>query len=159
MTIYVFAYGSLINMEETKELTQPKKCWPVIINGLKRSLNVNGKNHLVFGVKDVKTARCNGILFKVNESELARLQEREKLYKMKMVDKKRVEFPYNKKIYFTPTDQIVCFYPQAKYILTKKELKTKQPLQSQNYMNICYTGAAAVSEEFYNDFMDTTTTV
>ena len=94
MTIYVFGYGSLINMQENKELTQPKKTWPVMINGLKRSLNVRGKNHLVFGVKDVKTSHCNGILFKVNAEELARLQEREKLYKMKTIDIKRVEFPY-----------------------------------------------------------------
>ena len=156
MTIYVFGYGSLIHMQENKELTQPKKCWPVMINGLKRSLNVNGKNHLVFGVKDVKTAWCNGILFKVNENELARLQEREKLYSMKTIDKKRVEFLYNKTLRFKPADQIVCFYPQAKYVLTKKELMAKEPLNMQGYLSICQTGASAISTDFYNDFLETT---
>jgi len=144
-------------MQENKELTQPKKCWPVMVNGLKRSLNVHGKNHLVFGVKDVKSSRCNGILFKVSPIELDRLQEREKLYKMKLLDKTRVEFPYKKKIIFKQDDQIVCFYPQAKYILTKKELIAKKPLQSQNYLNICKTGAAAISRDFYNDFIELTT--
>ena len=160
MTTYVFGYGSLINMQENKELTQPKKSWPVMVNGLKRSLNVHGKNHLVFGVKDVKTSHCNGILFKVSPQELARLEEREKLYKMKTIDKKRVEFPYKKKLLFNPADQIVCFYPQAKYVLTKKELAAKtssQPLKMQNYLRICETGAAAISADFYNDFMQTTT--
>ena len=155
MAIYVFGYGSLINMQENKELTLPKKSWPVMVNGLKRSLNVHGKNHLVFGVKDVKTSHCNGILFKVNENELARLQERERLYRVKPLDKKRVGFPYNKTLHFKPADQIVCFYPQAKYVLTKKELTAKtQPLQ---YLRICQRGATAISEEFYNDFIETTT--
>jgi hypothetical protein len=155
MTTYVFGYGSLINMQENKELTLPRKSWPVVVNGLKRSLNVQGKNHLVFGVKDVKTSQCNGILLKVNTAELARLQEREKLYKMKTIDKKRVEFPYKKTLQLKPADQIVCFYPQAKFVLTKKELAAKQPLKTQNYLQICETGAAAISEEFYNDFMQT----
>ena len=152
MTIYVFGYGSLINMQENKELTQPKKNWPVMINGLKRSLNVQGKNHLVFGVKDVKTSHCNGILFKVNAEELARLQEREKLYKMKTIDIKRVEFPYKKTLHFKPEDQIVCFYPQAKYVLTKKELIGKQP---SSYLRKCQTGAEEMGPIFYKDFLAT----
>jgi cation transport regulator ChaC len=158
MTIYVFGYGSLINMQENKELTQPKKSWPVIINGLKRSLNVNGKNHLVYGVKDVKTSHCNGILFKVNAEELARLQEREKLYSMKTIEKKRVEFPYKKTLHFKPADQIVSFYPQAKYVLTKKELTTQQPLQSPHYLHLCQRGAEEMGTTFYKDFLEMTTT-
>jgi hypothetical protein len=160
MTIYVFGYGALLNLKTVKEFSQPKKSWPVLINGLKRSLNVMGQRHLVFGVKEVKTAWCNGLLIKVNENELARLQEREKLYTMKTIDKKRVDFSYKKTLQFKPADQIVCFYPQAKYVLTKKELVTKIPLhiQSQHYVDNCKTGAAAVSTEFYEDFLETTTT-
>jgi hypothetical protein len=158
MAIYVFGYGSLINMQENKELTLPRKSWPVVVNGLKRSLNVHGKNHLVFGVKDVKTSHCNGILFKVNAAELDRLQEREKLYTMKTLDKTRIDFPYKKKLKFKPADTIVCFYPQAKYVLTKKELAAKtssQPLKMHNYLRVCHTGAAAISDDFCNDFMQT----
>ena len=127
-----------------------------MVNGLKRSLNVHGKNHLVFGVKDVKTSHCNGILFKVSPQELASLEEREKLYTMKTLDKTRIEFPYKKTLQFKPADTIVCFYPQAKYVLTKKELTTKQPSKTQNYLRICETGAAAISADFYNDFLQTT---
>jgi hypothetical protein len=160
MTIYVFGYGSLINMQENKELTQPKKTCPALVHGLKRSLNVGGKNYLVFGVKNVKTSQCNGLLMKVNESELAQLQEREKLYVMKPLDKARIEFPYKKNIHFNHADQIVCFYPQAKYVLTKKELLTKQHLymHSENYLRTCKTGAAVISEEFLKDFLAMTTT-
>jgi len=160
MTIYVFGYGALLNLKTVKEFSQSKKSWPVVMNGLKRSLNVMGQRHLVFGVKDVKTSHCNGILFKVNAEELARLQEREKLYTMKTIYKNRVDFAYEKTLQFKPVDQIVCFYPQAKYVLTKKELVTKIPLhmQSQHYVDNCKMGAAAVSTEFYEYFLETTTT-
>ena len=151
MTIYVFGYGSLINMSENKELTQPKKICPVFVHGLKRSLNVNGKNHLVFGVKDVKTSLCNGILFKVNTTELARLQDREKLYTMKTIEPERLEFYTRKCFKFQASDQIVCFYPQPKYVLTKKNLSRK-PVSSV-YSRVCRDGAAAISDAFLQDFL------
>ena len=161
--VYVFCYGELIHLKTVKEVTQPKKSCPVTINGLKRSLNVMGKNHLVFGINDDKSEWCNGILIKVSPTELTRLQKREKLYTLKTLDKKRVEFPYKKKLQFNPDDVIVSFYPQAKYVLTKTELMTKQQFQSQllrmqDYVHTCQMGAADVSREFYKDFTETTTT-
>jgi len=155
MATYVFGYGALLNLKTIKEIERPetKKICPVMVKGLKRSLNVNGKQ-LVLGVKDVKTAVCNGILFKVNENELAKLEQREKLYTMKTLAKARIVFAYKKCIQFSPADQIICFYPQAKYVLKKSELlgKTAAP----TYLSQCKTGAAAISANFFNDFLVTT---
>ena len=154
MAIYIFGYGSLINMQENKELNRAKKICPVFVQGLKRSLNVQGKNHRVFGVKDVKTSMCNGILFKVNAAELARLQEREMLYTMKTLAPERLEF-YTKKCFkFQPGDQIICFYPQAKYVLPKSALASKPA--SPAYSRICQDGAAAISDAFLQDFLTLT---
>ena len=72
--VYVFCYGELINLKRVKEINQPKENWPVMINGLKRSLNVRGKNHLVFGIDDVNGEWCNGVLIKVSPDELRRLK-------------------------------------------------------------------------------------
>ena len=107
MTIYVFGYGSLINMELNKELTQPKKICPVMVKGLKRTLNVIGplNKQLVFGVKDVKTSMCNGILFKVNLIVLEKIKQREKLYTMKPLGKERIVFHYKKSINFNKYDE------------------------------------------------------
>jgi hypothetical protein len=154
MTVYVFAYGSLLNIHETKELTHPKKIYPCLIKGLKRSLNVDGKNHLVMGVKDVKTSQCNGILIQVTPEELANLQKRERLYQLKTIVKSRVEFPYSPKIQFQAADEVLCFYPQVKYVLTRKALVTKTI--STTYVNTCKKGAAAISPEFLEDFIATT---
>ena len=156
MTIYVFGYGSLINMELNKELTQPKKITPVMVKGLKRSLNVIGplNKQLVFGVKDVKTANCNGILIKVNLIELEKLQQREKLYTMKKLEKKRIDFYYNKSIKFNTYDEIICFYPQSKYVVPKTKLSSKPLIP--RYIDICTEGAKQISTEFYDDFIATT---
>jgi hypothetical protein len=155
MAIYVFGYGALLNLKTIKEIERPetKKICPVIVKGLKRSLNVNGK-HLVLGVKDVKTAVCNGILFKVNQNELIKLQKREKLYTMKTLAKAQIDFAYKKCIQFKPDDRIMCFYPQANYVLKKSEVldKTAAP----TYLSQCKAGAAAISAEFLNDFLSTT---
>jgi hypothetical protein len=165
MDVYVFCYGELINLKKVKEVNHPKKRWPVIINGLKRSLNIMGKKHLVFGIKDVKGEWCNGVLIKVSPTELNRLQKREKLYTLKIVDKTKIEFPYKKTLHLKPTDTIVSFYPKTDYVLTKKELTTKQDLttkqhlKTQKYIHICHTGATAISRDFYNDFIETTTII
>jgi hypothetical protein len=155
MSIYVFGYGALLNLKTIKELDKPKKFCPVIVQGLKRSLNVNGAKQLVLGVKDVKTAVCNGILLKVSTNELAKLQEREKLYTMKTLEKTRVDFAYGKCVALTSADQIICFYPQARYVLTKKEVPIKYKASA--YMRKCLAGANAIGDDFFQDFLKTTT--
>ena len=156
MSIYVFGYGSLLNMNNNIELsnTKNKKSCPVIIKGLKLSLNVMGKTHKLFGVKDVNTSSCNGILFKVNEKEIQNLIEREKLYTIKEITKNRILFDYKKSINFNPNDKIICFYPQHKYVLTKKQLLS-HPLSSK-YLNSCIDGASSFGEDFSNDFIEMT---
>jgi hypothetical protein len=157
MTVYLFCYGELMNLKTVKEINQPKQSWPVMINGLKRSLNVTGKNNIVFGIKEEKGELCNGLLIKVSQDELSRLKKREKLYTLKLLDKERVEFPYKKILQFNPTDQIVYFYPKVNYVLNKNELAPS--LQTQRYLHLCQTGAAEIGRDFYNDFLQTTTTV
>ena len=158
MAIYVFGYGALIHLKHIKELgKKERKSCPVMVTGLKRSLNVSGDRHLVYGVKDVKTASCNGLLFKVSPEELVNLVEREKLYTMKPLAKNRIEFAYNKTMEFKPDDQIICFYPQAKYVLTKKQLLAK-PAETSAYVRRCKAGAGSLGADFLRDFIETTTT-
>jgi hypothetical protein len=159
--MYIFAYGALLN---TKTGTKPKKAWPVLVHGLKRSLNVMGAKNKVFGVKEVSHSKCNGILFKVNSDELAKLQTREKLYTLEPLKQERIAFIYEEPQpqhqhqhhppKLNPSDQIFYFRPQAPYVLTKKEAAT-QPV-SAKYINTCLDGAAKVSETFLQDFLTMT---
>lgn len=162
MSLYVFGYGSLINMSENKELNLKKKrrVCPVMINGLKRAFNVasssSGK-YKVLGVKNTKDAdkKCNGILIQIDrEKELAALLKREANYIPKEVDLARIRFPYNKTLTFQPGDKVVCFYPQAKFTLTQQA--SKQVNLRPNYLTICLTGAAKFGKDFLTDFIATT---
>ena len=155
MATYVFGYGSLINMKENgNELSHSdtRKVWPVTVSGLKRSFNVAGRDstYRVLGVKDVKTALCNGILIKVSSRELEYLVEREKLYTPKLLAHDRIIFNYNKTLKLKKEDLVICFYPQPKYILAKKI-----PLR-ENYLRICAEGAMNINKTFFDDFMATT---
>ena len=155
MATYVFGYGSLINMKENgNELSHSatKKIWPVTISGLKRSFNVVATDgtYRVLGVKDVKTALCNGIIIKVSSKELEHLVDREKLYTPKLIAHDRIIFNYNKTLNLKKEDKVFCFYPRPKYILAKKI-----PLRK-NYLNICAEGAMNINQTFFDDFMATT---
>jgi len=129
-----------------------RKVCPVTISGLKRSFNVvrNDGTYRVLGVKDVKTALCNGILIKVSLKELEHLEHRERLYIPKLLAHDRIIFNYNKTLKLKEEDRVICFYPRPKYILAKKI-----PLR-ENYLNICAEGAMKISRTFFDDFMATT---
>lgn len=158
MTIYVFGYGSLINMKKNKhQIENPvvRKICPVVVKDLKRYFNVLGNgNDRLLGVKDMPNSVCNGILYRVSEAELERLIEREKHYMPKILERERIMFSYNKTIPFTPDDEIICFYPQAKYTLTKK-IAITLPIR-ENYFPTCTEGAKKISKAFFEDFMQTT---
>ncbi len=146
---YIFAYGALLDVYKNK------KNWPVLVHGFKRTLNVHGQNHLVFGVKERSNSRCNGILIKVSKKELDQLVLREKLYTLKPLPKETLSFPYTPKpLKFESTDEIFYFAPQAKYVLTKKAAEEK-PLPTV-YLNRCLRGAAAQGPAFLQDFIQTT---
>lgn len=152
--MYLFGYGALVNLAEIKEFEKKKRACPVMVNGLKRSLNVSGQKHCVFGVKTAKSAKCNGLLIKINEMELVKLEQREKLYTLKPLAKERIDFAYGKCFQLKPKDQIFYFAPQANYVLTQKQMASC--LHDQVYVRQCLAGAHAIGDDFFQDFLKTT---
>lgn len=157
MSVYIFGYGSLINKEELKnEFNINKKVIPVIVSGFTRSFDVSssGGKYKVLGIKNKKGAWCNGIVFKVNEEELAKLIERESNYIVKAIEQNRISFDYGKQLTFKKDDQVLCFYPKPLYRLNKKQ-STSRPIRP-NYETICLEGARAFGPDFLRDFSETT---
>jgi hypothetical protein len=149
MTIYVFGYGSLIDNK--------KKLYPVKVAGLKRAINVNCGNgtYKVLGVKKNQRHWCNGVLFKVNETDLAKLIKREQKYTPELLDPAQLTFAYTKTHpTFKPDDQIIYFLPQPAQRLSQKEAASREIRP--DYLNQCLRGAAAISEDFLKDFLATT---
>jgi hypothetical protein len=159
MAIYVFGYGSLMNMSENTELDRPlqKTLIPVSVKGMKRAFNVNSmalKDTVVLGVRDVRTSVCNGVLFKVTAAEFERLETRENLYVPKELAPDRLVFTYSSS-FLKKTDKSICFYPLPRYVLTKKQAALKKIKPA--YLRSCLDGAEKLGEEFLADFLFTTT--
>jgi gamma-glutamylcyclotransferase (GGCT)/AIG2-like uncharacterized protein YtfP len=158
MSTYIFGYGSLINMKENTREISKRQIWPVMVDGLKRSFNVSsiGGKYKVLGIKEVKgKSKSNGVLIKLRTAEeLAKLIDREKNYSTKWLDHKRISFPYKKQLTLNPDDQVIYFYPKAKYTLTKKA--AEQLAIRPNYLTICLEGAVVLGEDFLQDFAETT---
>ena len=145
---YIFAYGALLDVYKNK------RCWPVLVHGLKRTLNVDGHRHLVFGAKERSNSKCNGILIKVSKKELDQLVLREKLYTLKPLPKENMAFPYTPTpLKFESAEEVFYFAPQPNYVLTKKAAEEKP--RPTAYLNRCLRGAAAQGPAFLHDFIET----
>lgn len=159
----MFGYGSLINMDENNELNDHlnKKVYPVKIKHLIREWNINGSlpladefNQTFLGVKENSESWCNGILFFVSEEELKLLDQRERYYVKKYIEKSDIEFYELKEniLELDRIDKIIYYHTDSKYEGKPSEL---YPV-SARYINICLEGCEKISDKFKEDFIMTT---
>jgi hypothetical protein len=155
MSIFIFGYGALINPREIKQIYPNKKIYPAKVEGLKRVFNVETKDgrYKMLGVKKSHRHWCNGVLFTVNENELAKLIQREKHYTPELLNKDQIIYKQSLPD-FQPQDQIIYFLSKPPYRLTQKQADAL-PIKP-GYLNKCLSGAAAISEPFLQDFVETT---
>jgi len=161
-TIYVFGYGSLMNMWYNKELQERGTTRPIAavkITNLERAWNVCGAKDVFLGVKDKKGSETNGLLFQVSQEELQKLKLRERLYISRLLQHKRIRFyPGQTNILLKSKDQVICFYPkQVKTLKHSTLAKRKTCKKNFNYIQLCLEGTLQVGEEFTYDFLNTTT--
>jgi hypothetical protein len=151
MSIYIFGYGSLINMSHNKQLVNPSErvIYPVIVNHMERLWNVCGKSQTYLGVLDKNNFKTNGILFKVSEEELLKLIEREIYYDTKLVSSDRISF-YKDDILFNTNDKIICFY--SKNNNNNNNIICK-PINL-SYLYLCLEGCLKISKSFTKDFIN-----
>ena len=155
MSIYVFGYGSLIEVKNIPQISQAciRQFWPVRVQGLARSLCVRHGSSRVFGVQSVPSAVCNGVLFEVVLAELEALAKREEYYFPALLDAKQLEFPYGDPgPLLRPQDSCVYFSPRNQYIVEE------QTRSSDNYLERCKQAAFAISQSFYDEFLLTSGT-
>ena len=150
MSLYIFGYGSLINMTNNTEIDNPsERCiYPVIVEHMERSWNVCGKSQRYLGVKNRKHYKTNGILFKISEEELKKIIKRETYYEPKQIPNHRIQ-AYDKSIRITSNDVIICFYPIITYHICK-------PIKL-SYLYMCLKGCLKISKSFTKDFIEMTT--
>jgi hypothetical protein len=151
--LYVFGYGSLINVNNTTEFMNKDKkiIIPLTLKNMKRSFCVYGFKEIYLGVIEQENSLCNGLLISISNSELEMLKIREKYYDLKEMDISNILFNYNKKILFNKDDKIVLFYPKKEYIINKYDKNI-----SKKYLQICVNGCIKYGIVFLYDFISQT---
>jgi cation transport regulator ChaC len=140
-------YGSLISHKSLRETVKDRKFKPVIVKGFKRifNLRLNEREGDVLNV--VKDRRCffNGVMFRVNDSELVKLKEREDDYNLEEAE--AYDFSTKKKLGkgFVVVDYMVGI-----------DKKKRKP--SKSYFELCREAAYHISKEFGKMWDETTYT-
>jgi len=117
--IYLFAYGSLVNdksRNKTIEFVYPDINYYAEISlclGYIRAFNVriikNGIPQIMLGIeKSTKPSPINGILFKVTDSILEKIDDREKLYDRMIVEHQFIKTD----IQFNKNDVVYIYNPK-----------------------------------------------
>ena len=164
MKIYIFGYGSLVNNESRfltiKRHTEPIK---VIIDksfGYIRKWNYynNDKNIIALGLeKQVNSSySINGILFDVNEDEIALLDKREIGYEKITIPSSCINILSKNKLKNMDNSIIYTYIPIKDYILANNIDYISPNKLNQVYLNKCCKGFLSHEYSFYESFIDTT---
>ncbi len=160
MTIYLFAYGSLINTKYNKEITNIffKKHTPVNVHHLKRfwmkPFKISDENYLA--IMDNINSITNGILIEVNQDDLDRLDKREKYYTRKVLDKNRISFDYNVTNltnltnFLSDQDIVYTYYCNSNAIQIDFD---KYNSETKKYLLECLEGCISFGKDFFNNFI------
>lgn len=143
MKYSIVGYGSLLSHDSLKETIKDKRLIPVIVKGYKRVFNlIDSKNGDALDVEESKGSEINGVLFEVNESELAKLQEREDGY----VPRKTLAYDFKSK------EKIGDCFLFIDYV----DVDYENHKPDKNYFLLCREAAYNFGEEF-GMFWDETT--
>jgi hypothetical protein len=154
---YLFAYGSLVNdnsRNKTIEFIYPDVSYYAEISpllGYIRVFNVriikNGIPQIMLGIeKSSNPSPINGILFKVSDSILKKIDDREKLY-----DRMIVEHQFIKTNIQLNKNDVVYIYNPKKI----SEISDKFPLM-ETYIDMCVEGFSKYGEKAVDDFLENT---
>lgn len=148
---YIFGYGSLIE-SESRLRTTPKtiNIYPAIIKGLKRGwfarTGGNSLSTTFLGCIIENESITNGIIYKVNEDEIEKIDSREKGYSRKLINVSNIQFLCD----FKDTNVKVWVYLNEFDNLEelKKNLPNKDFPVVQSYVDICINGCLEIEANF-----------
>lgn len=166
MKVYVFGYGSLVNLASAeKAIKRPVLSDNVILatlNGYQRdwsyfntifSKNLKrNTNALFLNLTSNDTAYCNGILIKVTKDELTNLKIREKNYACIDVTSSILAVTdANVNLSDSIIYSFICIDPMYKYTESEHFIMNK-------YINLVTAGFLSFGESFYEEYVNTTFT-
>ena len=162
MKKYVFGYGSLVNNESRfitlKRHTNPIKA--IIDNsfGYVRKWNYYNKENNIIALgleKNIFGSNINGVLFDVNDNEIALLDKREIGYEKITIPFNFIKVLSKKKL--LDTDSVIYTYiPKKDYRIYNNIDYISPNKLNQTYLNKCCIGFLQYDYSFYESFVDNT---
>jgi len=155
MTIYIFGYGSIINLKYVTQIDIKRKrnVFPVMLdNHLRHWIYTQSKKIYVGLYKEI-SKKVNGILVEVDEVELDLLDKREKYYIRKEINKNDIIEKYDK-VHINSSDIVYTYYSDpSKSIKWVFDFKSEQ---MKTYLFNILSGCVKISPKFFEDFLFTT---
>lgn len=148
---YIFGYGSLICADSRSRTGVSTEAYAVSISGIARrwSVPVPDYGATALGAHQDDTSQCNGVVFAVDDDNLARFDQRERGYDRIRIDWNRVE-----NLGHEPLPEK---YPLWAYV----GFKSDHPLPGrpilQTYLDVILNGCLAIDADFAERFINTTT--
>ena len=148
-TAYIFGYGSLIEANSRAKTGSVGKGFPVRVHGVRRAwCQSSAKAQMTtVGIDFQEGSACNGVLFPILSHELPLFDQREAHYHRKLLPSASVEFLENPP-------------PHSSHIWTYVPKRAALPSPTcplvQSYIDVCLSGCLAISEDFAEEFIETT---
>ena len=149
---YIFGYGSLIESESRLRTTpEAINVYPVVIKGLKRGwfarTGGNSLSTTFLGCVIDNESTVNGVIYKVNEDEIKKIDSREKGYSRKLINISNIQFLFDFK-----DDINMNIWVYLNEFENLEELKKSSPNKDfpivQSYVDICINGCLEIEANF-----------
>ena len=155
MTIYIFGYGSIINLKYIRQIDIKKKrnIFPIMLdNHLRHWIYTTSKN-IYLGLYKQQSMNVNGILVEVDELELKLLDKRERYYIRKEINKNDIIKSYGP-IKINSDDVIYAYYSDPSK--SEKWIFDFKSEQMKDYLYNVLSGCIKINRKFFEDFLFTT---
>lgn len=148
---YIFGYGSLICADSRSRTGVSSQAYAVDVSGIARrwSVPVPDYGATALGAHQNAQARCNGVVFAVDDDNLARFDQRERGYDRLRIDWSQVE---NLGDIPLPTHR-----PLWAYVGTRQDDPIPERPILQTYLDVILNGCLAISPDFAERFIASTT--
>ena len=154
---YIFGYGSLLLKESRNQTITSDDCIPVVLKGYKRywGKHTTYKKKFSYSALAIKKTgnkfdKVNGILLKLNPTQMSKLDSREKGYNRVILNKKNI-IDFNNKNNLNLNNSIIW-----SYTLDKIEIPNNKYPIIQSYLDYCILGALRISNRFAKLFIKST---
>jgi hypothetical protein len=148
---YIFGYGSLICADSRSRTGVSSEAYAVSITGIARrwSVPVPDYGATALGAHQDENSQCNGVIFAVDNDNLARFDQRERGY-----DRIRIDWNQVQNLGYEP---LPAENPLWAYVGFDSDDPVPHRPILQTYLDVILNGCLAINPDFAERFIATTT--